>query len=333
MDARPRDGSGPPAASLTEAGIIQALTRPTPDRVDVRLGIGADGAVLRPASGMELVVVTDALVEGTHFPPGLAAHAIGHRALAVNLSDLAAMGAVPRWATLALSLPAGTAAFVSGFAAGLLDLAAASGVALVGGDTVAGPLFTVVTAAGEVPAGSPVGRAGARPGDIVFVTGTPGDAVQGRLLLATERSDPAATYLRRRFLYPEARLATGRALRPLASAMLDVSDGLDQDLGRLAMASAVGMELETGALPLSAELRAVAGDEAWVWALTGGDDYELALTVPAARVADARSLADATGCRLTELGVVVAGEGVRWFTNGRPCAVPAGAWQHFGTAG
>jgi thiamine-monophosphate kinase len=333
MDAGPRDGSGPPPASLTEAAIIRALTRTAPDRPDIRLGIGADGAVLRPDPGMELVVVTDALVEGTHFPPGLAAHAVGYRALAVNLSDLAAMGAMPRWATLALSLPAASPEFVDGFAAGLLELAAASGVALVGGDTVAGPLFTVVTAGGEIPTGSRAGRDGARPGDVVFVTGTPGDAVQGRLLLTTERSDPAATFLRRRFLYPEARLAAGRALRPLASAMLDVSDGLDQDLGRLAMASAVGMELDTGALPLSAELRAVAGDKAWVRALTGGDDYELALTVPPARVAEARALADATGCRLTQLGVVVAGQAVRWFANGHPCPVPAGAWQHFGAAG
>jgi thiamine-monophosphate kinase len=318
---------------LTEAAIIRALTRPTRDRPDIRLGIGADGAVLRPAPGLELVVVTDALVSGTHFPPGIPARAIGHRALAVNLSDLAAMGATPRWATLALSLPQPDAAWVDEFAAGLLDLATATGVALVGGDTVAGPLFTVVTAAGELPAGQPAGRAGARPGDVVFVTGTPGDAVQGRLLLADARADADAQRLRARFLYPEARLAAGRALRPLASAMLDVSDGLDQDLGRLAAASGVGMALDVDLLPLSPELRAVAGDRAWVQALTGGDDYELAFTVPPARAAEAMALADGAGCRITQLGVVVPGDQVTWFAGGEPRAVPAGAWQHFGGGG
>jgi len=330
MAAGPGQVPGPPPALLTEADIIAALTPALPGRPDIRLGIGDDGAVLRPSSGAELVVVTDALVEGTHFPAGMPARAVGHRALAVNLSDLAAMGAAPRWATLALSLPAPQPAWLRGFAAGLLELAAASGTALVGGDTVAGPLFTTVTAIGEVPAGQRAGPRGARPGDAVFVTGTPGDAVQGRLLLGSDREDPDARYLRSRFLYPEARLAAGRALRPLASAMLDVSDGLDQDLRRLAAASAVGLELDVNALPLSPSLLAVAGPGAICCALTGGDDYELAFTAPAGQAAAIAAVAVATGCPVTRIGTVVAGAAVRWSAAGRDYPVPAGAWQHFG---
>jgi thiamine-monophosphate kinase len=330
MATGPGQVPGPPPALLTEAGIIAALTPALPGRPDVRLGIGDDGAVLRPSPGTELVVVTDALVEGTHFPAGMPARAIGHRALAVNLSDLAAMGATPRWATLALSLPAPQAAWLEDFAAGLLGLAAATGTALVGGDTVAGPLFTTVTAIGEVPAGQPAGRRGARPGDAVFVTGTPGDAVQGRLLLGSDRDDAAAQYLRSRFLYPDARLAAGRALRPLASAMLDVSDGLDQDLGRLAAASGVGLELDAGLLPLSPQLRTVAGPDAIARALTGGDDYELAFTAPAVQAAAIAAIAAAAACAITRIGTVVAGSAVRWHDGGREYPVPAGAWQHFG---
>jgi thiamine-monophosphate kinase len=315
---------------LTEADVIAALTRPLRGRPDVRLGIGDDGAVLRPSPDTELVVVTDALVEGTHFPPGMPARSIGHRALAVNLSDLAAMGATPRWATLALSLPSLQSAWLGEFAAGLLELAAATDTTLVGGDTVSGPLFTTVTAIGEVPVGQRAGRRGARPGDAVFVTGTPGDAVQGRLLLGSERDDVAADWLRSRFLYPEARLAAGRALRPLASAMLDVSDGLDQDLRRLAAASDVGLDLDVTALPLSPQLLAVAGTDAVAHALTGGDDYELAFTAPPEQAAAIVALAAATGCAITRIGTVVAGSTVRWLDGGREYPVPAGAWQHFG---
>ncbi len=318
----------PPPAVPGEADVIRWLT-PSTGRPDIAVGIGDDGAVLAPAPGQSLVVVTDALVAGTHFPADTPPDAFGHRALAVNLSDLAAMGAVPRWATLALSLPAVDAGWITAFAAGFHALAARSGVALVGGDTVRGPLFAVVTAGGELPPGTAVRRAGARPGDAVYVTGHPGDAVAGRLLPGTAPG-PAADYLRRRFRYPEPRLATGRALRGLATAMLDVSDGLDQDLARLAAASGVGLVLDVDRLPLSPELRAVAGAAATGHALTGGDDYELAFTAPAD--AGARVLALATpGCPVTCIGQVVAGAGVRWQSGGRDVAVPAGAWQHFGS--
>jgi thiamine-monophosphate kinase len=319
----------PSPAVPGEADVIRWLT-PAASRPDVAVGIGDDGAVLAPTPGQALVVVTDALVAGTHFPPDLPPDAVGHRALAVNLSDLAAMGAVPRWATLALSLPAVDAAWVAAFAAGFHALAARSGVVLVGGDTVRGPLFAVVTAGGELPPGAAVRRSGARPGDAVYVTGHPGDAVAGRLLAATARG-PAADYLRHRFRYPEPRLATGGALRGLATAMLDVSDGLDQDLARLAAASGVGFVLDVDRLPLSAELRAAAGDAARGHALTGGDDYELAFTAPADVGGQVLALATPS-CPVTCIGRVAAGSGVRWQSGGRDVAVPAGAWQHFGPA-
>lgn len=317
----------PPLAVPGEADVIRWLT-PATGRADVVVGIGDDGAVLAPSPGQSLVVVTDALVAGTHFPADTPPEAIGHRVLAVNLSDLAAMGAEPRWATLALSLPAVDADWITAFAAGFHALAARSGVALVGGDTVRGPLFAVVTAGGELPPGTAVGRSGARPGDAVYLTGHPGDAVAGRLLPATAHG-PAADYLRRRFRYPEPRLAAGRGLRGLATAMLDVSDGLDQDLARLAAASGVGLVLDVDCLPLSAELRAAAGAAAVAHALTGGDDYELAFTAPAEAADRVLALA-MTGCPVTRIGRVVAGAGVRWQAAGRDVAVPAGAWQHFG---
>ena len=220
-------------------------------RKDVILGIGDDAAVLRPEPGFDLVVATDSIAEGTHFPPGIPAAAIGHRCLAVNLSDLAAMAAEPLWCTLALSLPQADPAWVGEFATGLFALADRYAVSLVGGDTVRGPVGATVTILGRVRPEGAVRRSGARPGDGIWVTGHPGDAVAGRLLLAEATHGAAATVLRHRFLYPEPRVREGRMLAGLATAMLDVSDGLDDDLRKLLVASGVSAELDAGELPLS----------------------------------------------------------------------------------
>ncbi len=251
-------------------------------RTDVRLGIGDDAALLDVPAGCDLVAAIDTLVDGVHFPHGCPAASVGHRVLAVNLSDLAAMGARPMWALLALTIPNSDESWLSEFAAGFSDLARAHDVALVGGDTTSGPLCATVQILGSVPRSQAVLRSGAKPGDLVFVSGTPGDAAaglaveQGRLTAATD----VAGYLRKRFLFPSPRMALGKCLRGFASACIDVSDGLLGDAGKLAHASGCGIELNYRQLPVSEALVEAVGDaRARELALTGGDDYELCFTV------------------------------------------------------
>jgi thiamine-monophosphate kinase len=297
----------------------------------VLLGIGDDAAVLRCEPGWDLVVATDSIAEGTHFPAGIPARAIGHRCLAVNLSDLAAMAAEPLWCSLALSLPTAEALWVKEFAAGLFALADRTNTALIGGDTVRGPLAATVTVQGRVRPGAAVTRAGASVGDGIWVTGHPGDAVAGRLLLDGAVQVPASVReaLCQRFLYPEPRLREGLALGVLATAMLDVSDGLHDDIGKLMLASGMGAELDAGLLPLSAELRAAAPERAIEYALTGGDDYELCLAAPERATAQLRAIAAEWTVPVTRIGTVVSEAGVRWRHQGRVLQVPDATFRHF----
>lgn len=257
-------------------------------RGDVVLGVGDDGAVLECPPGLQLIAAIDSLVEEVHFPKGSPAHSIGHRALAVNLSDLAAMGAQPAWALLALALPAADEAWLGQFSAGLDALARQHEVALVGGDTSGGKLCVTVQIMGFVPKGAALTRSGGRPGDEVYVSGTPGDSAAGLMLEQSRLSVADARYaqwLLERFRYPTPRVALGLALRGLASACIDVSDGLLGDCARLAEASGCGVSLDYAALPVSAALVAAVGEErARQLALTGGEDYELCFTVPAAKI-------------------------------------------------
>ncbi len=275
--------------SLSEFALIDRYFRGCgAQRSDVRVGVGDDAAILECPAGTELVAAVDTLVDGVHFPHGTAPASVGHRALAVNLSDLAAMGARPAWALLALTLPAAEEAWLSEFASGMGALAHAHGVALVGGDTTSGPLCVTVQLLGHVPRSSALLRSGGRAGDAVFVSGTPGDAgaglrlEQGRLQAGGE---PAA-YLRERFLYPAPRVALGESLRGHASACMDVSDGLLADASKLARASGCGVEIAYEEVPLSEALVSAVGEErARELALTAGDDYELCFTVHPARIA------------------------------------------------
>ncbi len=299
----------------------------------VVLGIGDDAALLELPPACDLVAAVDTIVAGRHFPPGTSPHAIGHRALAVNLSDLAAMGATPAWATLALTLPAAEDAWLSGFAAGLLDLADAHGVTLVGGDTTGGPLTISVQLLGHVPHGTALRRSGGRPGDLLAVTGTLGDSGAG-LALATGRLQAPAgehtTELLHRFEYPAARVAFGRGARGIASAAMDLSDGLTGDLPKLAAASGAAAHVEVARLPLSAALRDVASaQQARDWALAAGDDYELLLAVAPARWDELAALAAASALRLTAIGELRAGSGVAWTLHGAPYAAPAEGFDHF----
>jgi thiamine-monophosphate kinase len=306
---------------------------PAGRRDDIIVGIGDDAAVLRPEPGFDLVVATDTVVEGTHFPAAIAGSAVGHRCLAVNLSDLAAMSAEPRWFSLALSLPRSDPAWVDDFAAGLFALADAFNVELVGGDTVRGPLGATVTVHGRIRPDCAVLRTGASPGDGVWVTGHPGDAVAGRLLLTQAPPVPdlrtARAALCQRFLYPQPRVWEGLALAGMATAMIDVSDGLDDDLNKLLAASGVGAELDAAALPLSAELLAVRAGEALECALTGGDDYELCFTARSSDDGRLRELAAGWTTPLTRIGTIVPGSGARWRLEGKSLVVPGSTFRHF----
>lgn len=319
----------------SEADLIERYLRHVgAERADVILGIGDDAAILRAPAQQELVVTTDALIEGAHFLPGASAHSLGHRALAVNLSDLAAMGAEPAWALASLVLPAVDEAWLQDFAKAFGALARSHGVALVGGNLSRGPLSITVQLTGFVPVGKALRRTGGRPGDWLFVSGTLGDARAGRLLgLAppgAQALDSAQRQaLQRRFEYPTARIALGQALRGVASACMDLSDGLLADLPRLAMASGCGADLQIKDLPLSAPLRALCGAEAWQQALQGGEDYELLFSVPPAQAAAVGALAATLDLPLSACGRLRTGSGVALLEGSAVIQFSASSFDHF----
>jgi thiamine-monophosphate kinase len=299
----------------------------------VVLGIGDDCALLAPQPGMQLAVSSDMLVEGRHFLSTVAPERLAHKALAVNLSDLAACGARPLGFTLALALPRADEAFLAPFARGLFALADAHGIALVGGDTTAGPLALCITVFGEVPAGQALRRDGARAGDRLWVSGQLGDA---RLALEAFRgtlSLPGETFdrVRRAMELPQPRVALGQALRGLASAAIDLSDGLLGDLGHVLRASRVGAVVDESALPCSAAVAAL--DPAWRrrCLLHGGDDYELLFTAPPAHDDAVRAAGAAAGVAVTPIGRIEAGPGldVRDAAGAR-VAADARGFDHFG---
>lgn len=298
-------------------------------RGDVLLGVGDDAALLEVPPGRELVAAVDTLVEGRHFLPDAPADSVGHQALAVNLSDLAAMGAEPAWALLSLSLPRADEAWLEGFAAGLYALADAHHVAVVGGDTVRGPRVVTVTALGFVEHGQALRRDGARVGDLVYVSGWPGEAAAGLELLQGGGTADPGDVLVRRCRYGTPRLALGRALRGLASAAMDVSDGLLGDLGKLCSASGVGACLDLERLPVSRELaRRHAPGDCERLVLAGGDDYELLFTLPESGSAAAESVL-APHCAVHRIGRIEVGQGVRCLRDGRAVPVEAGSYDHF----
>ncbi len=322
--------------ALSEFELIAHYFTRNRHREDVRLGVGDDAALVQPSPGNELALCVDALVAGRHFPLDTPAEAIGHKALAVNLSDLAAMGAEPAWLTLALSLPEADEAFVEAFARGFYALADMHGVELVGGDTVRGPLQVVVQAQGIVPAGCALTRGGARSGDHLFVTGTLGDAgaglalVQGRLGCAAEEAE----WLKRRLDYPTPRVAEGISLRGIASAAIDISDGLLADLGHILKAGGVGARLELDAIPTSTALQCCVEDieVRQRLALSAGDDYELCFCVPEARLAQFERVAADWPCGYSRIGVICAGTGLSLEHGMLPADLIAG-FDHFGRSG
>lgn len=308
--------------------IREFFTRPGHDD-SVVLGIGDDAALLAVPPGEVVVVTTDTLVAGRHFPDDAVAYDIGWKSLAVNLSDLAAMGATARWVTLAITLPDNDEPFLRDFSRGFFALAEQVQVSLVGGDTTRGPLSITVTAMGTVPSAEALRRDGARAGDDLYVSGTLGDAGLGLRLALDQWPDDTTpedrAWALERLHRPQPRLALGRALRGLASACMDVSDGLAQDLGHLLRASQAGAELELDALPLSPALQGIDPAFAAILALTSGDDYELLFTAPAsARDAIAGLPAPCTRIgRITGTGTLV------FLRNGHPVDMPVAGYTHF----
>lgn len=315
--------------SAGEFDLIARIRARCGSRPDVLLGIGDDAALLQVPAGRQLVVAMDTLNAGVHFPEATSPADIGWKALAVNLSDIAAMGAIPSWCTLSLSLPGANAAWVDGFLDGFLELGDAHDVALVGGDTTRGPLSVCVAAHGFVEADRALRRSGALAGDDVWISGTLGDAAGA--LAQIQAGRPVDPVLRARLDRPTPRLALGRALRGIASSCIDVSDGLVADLGHACEASGVGACIELAALPASPALRH-AFDEAThrVLQATGGDDYELCFTAPESTRNDLESIAREAGVDVARIGRIVARHGVVALdAEGHPWTLSRGGFAHF----
>lgn len=307
----------------------------SPASADVVLGVGDDCAVLAPPPGEELAVTTDTLIAGRHFDPAARAEDIGWKALAVNLSDLAAAGARPRWFVLALTLPQADAAWLERFAQGLKAAADKHGIVLVGGNTTAGPLSITITALGTVPAGKALRRSCAKPGDLVCVTGTLGDAALAlQLGLATQcaRFDADREFLKARLNRPAPRLDAGCKLRGLAHAVIDLSDGLAGDLRHILEASWVGAEIETDKLPQSEAFQRLAPAACRLpLQAAGGDDYELCVCLPPEALAEARRRLEQP---LTGIGRIVREPGLRWLdARGEPLeGLELHGYNHFPAA-
>ena len=306
-----------------------------------RLGVGDDCALVGVAAGMELAISTDMLVEGVHFLAGTDAQRLGHKTLAVNLSDLAAMGAAPRYATLALALPHRDETWLAAFSRGFFRLADAHEVELIGGDTTRGPLTLCVTVFGEVPAGAAIKRSGAQSGDEIWVSGSLGDAALGLGHLRGQGGlTPAqAAYAVARLEAPTARVALGLALRGVATAMLDLSDGLAGDLRHIAEASGVDAIVAAAALPLSAELApafaALPLDQRLRSVASGGDDYELCFTARPSQHDAVRAAAACCNVAVTKIGTMTARRGalgalVFVDSTGNPCVPTLSGYDHFG---
>ncbi|PZP64054.1 MAG: thiamine-phosphate kinase [Pseudoxanthomonas spadix] len=316
-----------PAGS--EFDLIARIRARAGTRDDVVLGIGDDAALLAMPPGMALVVTADTLNAGVHFFPDVAPADLGWKALAVNLSDLAAMGARPAWCTLSLSLPQADPAWIEGFLDGFCDLAARHGIALVGGDTTRGPLSVSITAMGHVEAGHALRRDGARVGDEIWVTGTPGDAAAAlQSLLSGAAVDRA---LRARLDRPTPRVEAGRGLLGVASACVDISDGLLADLGHLCRRSGVGAQVQLEQLPVSRALAGFRPQLRWAWQAGGGDDYELCFTAAPQRADEVQAALDFAGVPGARIGRIVAGQGVQALdAAGALWQAPRVGYDHFG---
>jgi thiamine-monophosphate kinase len=310
--------------------ISRHFTRPAANAV---LGVGDDCALVDVTNGMDLTVSTDTMVSGTHFFPDVDPEHLGHKALAVNLSDIAAMGAMPYWAMLALTVPSVDHAWLAAFAKGFFDLATEYNVSLIGGDTTRGPLTLTVTIMGEVPAGAALRRSGAKAGHDVWVSGNIGDAAlavahrNGKLVL----SEPDYHEAVMRLYEPTPRVALGQGLRGIATAAIDISDGLLADLGHICRLSGVGATVDLGAIPVSAIGAKHFGSDAGRTAImAGGDDYELCFTAASNSRESITEMAEGLGIPLTRIGQVKRGKGVSLLgPDGKAVKIDGRGYDHF----
>ena len=303
----------------------------TPTNEIVCIGIGDDAAVLKTQLGTEMVVAVDTLVSGVHFPLETSAFDIGYKALAVNLSDMAAMGAKPQWMTLALTLPQADETWLQEFSRGLFSLANKYNVALIGGDTTQGPLTVSIQIGGIVDAGKALLRSNAKPGDTILVTGTLGDAARGLQLFVQGNNDIAKIYLDK-LNQPTPRVEAGHILSQYATSCIDISDGLYADLSHITESSGVGAIIDVDKLPLSETLQAddVSLEEKYRLALGGGDDYELCFTVAEKNVTLVQSALEVMNLPCTIIGQITDGNGVQLHSNkGSEIAVDTLGYEHF----
>ena len=322
--------------ALNEFSLIEQYFSSLGNAEGVALGVGDDAAVLDVPAGEQLVVTVDTLVSGVHFPQDASPGDIAQRSLRVNLSDIAAMGAEPRWFTLALTLPEANKGWLQKFSQALAKDAATFGCALVGGDTTAGPLSITIQLFGTVPAGKALTRTGAQAGDKVYVTGSLGEGAAALPLFGI--GEPVAIdcevdreALLQRFYRPEPRLNEGLQLRDLASASLDISDGLIADLGHIAGSSDLGAEIQFEQLPVASWLKALAVPALVTkWVLSGGDDYELCFTVPEQNCSAVNMLIEQGELSACCIGQMTSESGIRCFDKkGNPIKFEQSGYQHF----
>lgn len=304
-------------------------------RKDVVLGIGDDCAIVSPDERHHIAITTDTLVAGVHFPKNTAPRAIGHKAIAVNLSDLAAMGAEPNWISLALTLPDSNEEWLSEFCAGVFELAEYYNVQLIGGDTTQGPLTVTVTAQGSIPKDKHLSRSGAKAGDWLYLTGDVGDAALALKFLNNEVDVQSIFHeqILTKLDYPKPRVLAGQALREYASSAIDVSDGVISDLGHICKASNVGANLVLDSLPLSkAMLDSLPQEDAVKLALTGGDDYELLFTVSEDNKVGMETAMSNAGVKVTCIGQLNGTEKITTTLDSKPIKIDAKGFEHFESA-
>lgn len=314
---------------MDEFEIIRRFFTPQTQSKRLIVGVGDDGAVFRPVAGKDLVNVVDTMVDGIHFPAQLKPEDIGYRAVAVNVSDMAAMGAIPKWMTLAMTLKDADSEWLQGFARGFFTAAERFGVELIGGDTTHGNTIVIsVQITGEVAPGKAITRDGAKPGDAIYVSGNPGDAAFGLFLFQNERTQSARNKrLLRRFTRPDARVELGQRISDVATAAIDISDGLYADLSKLLLASDAAGRIDLDQMPLSRDLSASTSREnAIQFALGGGDDYELCFTVPLGSFDATTNIA---GVPITQIGEVSAGSGLNCTEAGRAFDYHHDGYRHF----
>jgi len=322
-----------PNCTVKEFQLIECyFSNRGPTRRDVKLGIGDDCALVQPAENKSIAISCDTLVENVHFFPDIPAAALGYKALAVNLSDLAAMGAEPAWMTLALTLPEVNEAWLSGFSEGLFEAADYYGIALIGGDTTRGPRAINITVHGQVPQGKALTRHGAKAGDWIYVTGTLGDSALGLDIIRGDQHARAEhkEFLINRHYRPTPRVLAGQSLRSLASSAIDLSDGFISDIGHILKASQVGAIVDVANIPLSRAMKDTVSEEhALGYALTGGEDYELLFTVPEAQKGALETALSHAGTKFVRVGQISAGTKLKLQLNGEPFTPPYHGFEHF----